>query len=71
MIKSGSKQPNITDKERLLTDALQKHIVVVVANGAVAGVARDVVDTYTALTHLRVEQFTLIHICERRERPGL
>jgi hypothetical protein len=65
-MKTGSKRPNITDKDLPLTDALQKHVVIVVATGAVAGVARDVVDTYTALTHLRVEQFTLIHICESR-----
>lgn len=65
-MKTGSKRPNITDEGMPLTDALQKHVIVVVATGAVAGIARDVVDTYTALTHLRVEQFTLIHICERR-----
>lgn len=47
----------------MLTNAFQVLRLIIVAIGAVAGVARDLVHTNPALAHLGAEEGTLIHIC--------
>lgn len=47
----------------MLTDTLHQLHVMVESTGAVTCVARNVVDTHAALTHLRIKQLTFIHIC--------
>lgn len=47
----------------VLTNALQVLCLVIVTIGAVAGVARDLVQTNPSLAHLGAEEGTFVHIC--------
>lgn len=47
----------------MLTDTLHQIRVVVESTGAVTSVTRNMVNTHATLTHLRIKQLALIHIC--------
>lgn len=51
------------EEAAVLTNALQVLCLVIVAIGAVAGVARDLVQTNPALAYLGAKEGTLVHIC--------